>query len=201
MTETTFTKLAAINCSAHVEKKGQFSFLSWPWAIQTLMTHAPDATWEVLRFDGMPYLKTDCGYFVEVAVTVGGVTRSQLHPILNAQNKPIPQPSSFDINTSLARCLVKAIALHGLGLYIYAGEDLPPGAEEDGQPELTQSDLERLQELRDASLNGVDALRTAWKALGEPVRAKLKDELPALKEAAGKASTGSADDYARASNG
>jgi hypothetical protein len=139
----------------------------------------------------MPYLKTDCGYFVEVAVTVGGVTRSQLHPILNAQNKPIPQPSSFDINTSLARCLVKAIALHGLGLYIYAGEDLPPGSgEEDGPPELTQADLEHLQELRDASLNGVDALRTAWKALQEPVRVKLRDELPALKEAAQRADTG-----------
>jgi len=85
----------------------------------------PTATWEVCRFDGMPFLATPCGYFVEVAVTVAGVTLSQIHPILNAQNKPIAEPSAFDVNTSIQRGLVKAIALHGLGLYIYSGEDTP----------------------------------------------------------------------------
>lgn len=82
------------------------------------------------RFEGVPYLKTDCGYFVEVEVTVQGITLSQIHPILNNQNKPIAEPNSFDINTSIQRCLVKAIALHGLGLYIYAGEDFPEVQEE-----------------------------------------------------------------------
>ena len=62
-----------------------------------------------------------------VAVTVQGVTLSQIHPVLDGRNQPILEPSSFDINTSIQRCLVKAIALHGLGLYIYAGEDLPDG--------------------------------------------------------------------------
>ncbi|EJS45766.1 hypothetical protein ICG_05866 [Bacillus cereus BAG1X1-3] len=90
----------------------------------------PAATWEVKRFDGVPYLKTDCGYLVEVEVTVQGLPLSQIHPILNNQNKPIAEPNSFDINTSIQRCLVKAIALHGLGLYIYAGEDLPEIQEE-----------------------------------------------------------------------
>jgi hypothetical protein len=79
----------------------------------------------VRRFDGLPYQKTEAGYFVEVAVTVQGVTLSQIHPVLDARNDPILEPTSFDINTSIQRCLVKAIALHGLGLYIYAGEDLP----------------------------------------------------------------------------
>lgn len=90
----------------------------------------PTATWEVKRFDGVPYLKTDCGYFVEVEVTVQGIPLSQIHPILNNPNKPVAEPNSFDINTSIQRCLVKAIALHGLGLYIYAGEDLPEIQEE-----------------------------------------------------------------------
>ncbi len=60
-----------------------------------------------------------------MAVTVHGVTLSQIHPVLDGRNRPLLAPSAFDINTSLQRCLVKAIALHGLGLYIYAGEDLP----------------------------------------------------------------------------
>lgn len=125
MSENYFSELAKVNVSAHVEKKGQFSYLSWPFAVQELGKIDPTATWEVRRFDGMPYCKTECGYFVEVAVTCKGVTKSQIHPVLNARNQPIPQPSAFDINTSIQRALVKAIALHGLGLYIYAGEDLP----------------------------------------------------------------------------
>ncbi len=124
-TENYFSKLAQIDCSEHVEKKGRFSYLSWAWAVKKLREVDPTATWEVKRFDGVPYLKTDCGYFVEVEVTVQGLPLSQIHPILNNQNKPIAEPNSFDINTSIQRCLVKAIALHGLGLYIYAGEDLP----------------------------------------------------------------------------
>ncbi|MDM5191171.1 DUF1071 domain-containing protein [Bacillus hominis] len=123
--ENYFSKLAQIDCSEHVEKKGRFSYLSWAWAVKKLREVDPAATWEVKRFDGVPYLKTDCGYFVEVEVTVQGLPLSQIHPILNNQNKPIAEPNSFDINTSIQRCLVKAIALHGLGLYIYAGEDLP----------------------------------------------------------------------------
>ncbi|MDA2434520.1 DUF1071 domain-containing protein [Bacillus cereus] len=124
-TENYFSKLAQIDCSEHVEKKGRFSYLSWAWAVKKLREVDPKATWEIKRFDGAPYLKTDCGYFVEVEVTVQGLPLSQIHPILNNQNKPIAEPNSFDINTSIQRCLVKAIALHGLGLYIYAGEDLP----------------------------------------------------------------------------
>lgn len=120
-----YTELSKINVSEHVEKKGKFSYLSWAWAVDVLRTHDPEATWEVIRFDGMPYMKTECGYFVEVAVTVKGITLSQIHPVLNNFNKPIEKPNAFEINTSIQRCLVKAIALHGLGLYIYAGEDLP----------------------------------------------------------------------------
>ena len=64
-------------------------------------------------------------------MTVQGVTLSQIHPVLDGKNRPIFEPTAFDINTSIQRCLVKAIALHGLGLYIYAGEDLPEGDKPD----------------------------------------------------------------------
>ena len=120
-----FARLNAINVNEHVEKKGGFSYLSWPYAVAQLRLADPSATWEVRRFDGLPYLATEAGVFVEVAVTVNGVTLSQIHPVLDGRNRPLLAPSAFDINSSLQRCLVKAIALHGLGLYIYAGEDLP----------------------------------------------------------------------------
>lgn len=121
----TFRTLFGLDVAKYVEKKGQFSYLSWPFAVAQLRLADPSASWEVRRFDGLPYLATDLGYFVEVAVTVNGVTLSQIHPVLDARNRPILAPTPFDINTSIQRCLVKAIALHGLGLSIYAGEDLP----------------------------------------------------------------------------
>lgn len=136
-----FARLNSINVSAHVEKKGQFDYLSWPYAVTQLRLASPTASWEVKRFDGLPYLATETGFFVEVVVTVQGVTLSQLHPVLDARNKPIPAPTAFDINTSIQRCLVKAIALHGLGLYIYAGEDLPtatmPEPRDEHKPKAT----------------------------------------------------------------
>jgi len=139
--ENHFTKLNRINVSEHIEKKGQFSYLSWPFAVAQLRQADPTATWQVERFAGLPYLKTETGYFVEVAVTVEGVRLSQIHPVLDARNKPIEMPSAFDINTSIQRCLVKAIALHGLGLYIYAGEDLPSDSA-DKSPEAIQQPQE-----------------------------------------------------------
>ena len=138
-----FARLNQINVSDHIEKKGDFSYLSWPYAVAQLRLADPTAVWEVRRYDGLPYLKTDTGYFVEVAVTVQNVTLTQIHPVLDGKNRPIVEPTAFDINTSIQRCLVKAIALHGLGLYVYAGEDLPNG-EEAPQPKAVPIQRQRL---------------------------------------------------------
>jgi hypothetical protein len=119
-------KLLAIDVSEHVEQKGKFSYLSWPYAVARLIEACPDATWEVAEYNGLPFTgNQEFGYFVKVTVTANGVSRTQIHPILDHKNNTILSPSSFDINTSIQRGLVKAIALHGLGLNIYAGEDLP----------------------------------------------------------------------------
>jgi hypothetical protein len=135
-----FTRLNAINVNEHLEKKGGFSYLSWPYAVAQLRMADATATWEVQRFHGLPYLATEAGVFVEVAVTVQGVRLSQIHPVLDGRNRPLLAPTAFDINTSLQRCLVKAIALHGLGLYVYAGEDLPqPATPEDFEPVASPS--------------------------------------------------------------
>jgi hypothetical protein len=133
-----FARLSAINVSEHIERKGGFAYLSWPFAVAQLRLADPTACWEVRRFNDLPYLMTDTGFFVEVAVTVQGVTLSQVHPVLDGRNRVILAPTAFDINTSIQRALVKAIALHGLGLYIYAGEDLPhlgiePAANDEGK--------------------------------------------------------------------
>lgn len=125
MSENYFTALASVDVKGHIEKKGKFSYLSWPFAVSELAKRHPDAEIEVREWDGFPAVRGPKGWMVQVSVTIKGVKRTQWHPILNNNNAPIMEPSVFDVNTSIQRALVKAVAMHGLGLYIYAGEDLP----------------------------------------------------------------------------
>ena len=121
-----FEILRKHNVSEHMEKKGQFNYLSWAYAVEELRKLKPDATWRVIKDEnGYPYTSPPAGHFVEVEVTVDDISLSQIHPVLDHRNQSIEQPNAFQINTSIQRCLAKAIALHGLGLYIFRGEDLP----------------------------------------------------------------------------
>ena len=120
-----FTELDQVDVTRHIEKKGKFSYLSWAYAVRELKKKHQDATWTVHEWEGIPFVATECGYFVKVTVIVNDVEMTQVHPVLDHQNKPIAAPNSFQINTSIQRCLAKAIALHGLGIHLYAGEDLP----------------------------------------------------------------------------
>ena len=160
----TFRSLFQIDVAKYVEMKGQFSYLSWPFAVAQLRLADPTACWEVRRFDGLPYLSTELGFLVEVAVTVQGVTLSQIHPVLDHKNRPILAPTPFDINTSIQRALVKAIALHGLGLNIYAGEDLPDLNEGSDQPKPPQGVEKPKLPAKISSLPGADArpARNEW---------------------------------------
>ena len=125
-----WSTLSKVDVSEHCETKGGFTYLSWSWAWSTLKKHYPDATFEKHLFDGLPYMLDAQGFaFVQVTVTIVGQSATEILPVLNHSNKPIKNPDSFAVNTALQRCLVKAIAFHGLGHYVYAGEDLPPGAE------------------------------------------------------------------------
>src|SRR5699024_5314825 len=133
-TKNYFKELANIDVSEQIEKKNGFSYLSWAFATALLKEKHPSAKILVKRFPetdengnmkNVPYLKTDLGYFVEVEVIVDGVSVSEPFPVTDYRNKPIPKPTTFDINSSIQRAKVKSIAGHGLGLYIYAGEDLP----------------------------------------------------------------------------
>ena len=128
-------RLASIDCRDHIKKKGKFSYLSWAWAWDTLKRECPEATFTKHTFpykDGqgyVPYMIDEEGFaYVQVSVHVEGETQTEVFPVLNHSNNPIRSPGSFDVNTALQRALVKAIAMLGLGLYIYAGEDIPEGA-------------------------------------------------------------------------
>lgn len=126
-----FIELAAINVGKHIEKKGSLSYLSWAWAVDQLLRADPAAKWEYREADGLPYIKFPDGTaMVYCTVTAFGTPRTMQLPIMDHRNKAIANPDAFAVNTTMQRALVKAIALHGLGLYIYAGEDLPLGADE-----------------------------------------------------------------------
>ena len=142
-----FTELDQVDVTKHIEKKGKFSYLSWAYAVRELKKRHPSATWEVHEHNGLPYIHTECGFFVKVSVTVpvtatNTVIMTQVHPVLDHQNRTVEKPNAFQINTSIQRCLAKAIALHGLGIHLYAGEDLPPSPPlDEGQVETLLSTL------------------------------------------------------------
>jgi hypothetical protein len=122
VTETNYTRLRAINVNEHTEKKNGLTYLSWAWAVDQLLMADPEANWTY------PEPKVFVGGTVMVFCTVtafGKAMTAQL-PVMNYKNQAIADPDAFQVNTAMQRCLAKAIALHGLGLYIYAGEDVPP---------------------------------------------------------------------------
>lgn len=124
MDKTPFQKLREINVNDKTEKKGNLTYLSWAWAVDQLLTADHMANWEYLE----PLMFGET-VMVRCAVTAFGKTMVAQLPVMDHRNKPIPKPDAFAVNTAMQRCLVKGIALHGLGLYIYAGEDLPDGEE------------------------------------------------------------------------
>ena len=140
--KSVWATLSAIDCSAHIEKKGKLSYLSWAWAWQTLMEHYPDSTYEYTE----PFGISNDTVEVHVSVTVKGVTHSMFLPVMDNRNKSIVNPTTRDISDARMRCLVKAIAMHGLGIYIYAGEDLPEATKTEVVSEEQSSEIKALLE-------------------------------------------------------
>lgn len=113
-------KLSAIDVSEHTEKKNGLTYLSWAWAWGVMMEHYPDAQYHftINKHD-------DGSAEVHCVLNIGNCVRTMDLPVMDFRNKPISNPSSVDYNKTKMRCLVKAMAMFGLGHYIYAGEDLP----------------------------------------------------------------------------
>lgn len=130
--QSVFSKLNAVNCNEHVERKGNLSYLSWAWAWQLVKAFYPDASYTIYESpDGWNYFTDGRTCWVKVGVSIEGLEHIEYLPIMDAKNQSIPFEAirSTDVNKSIQRALTKACARHGLGLYIYAGEDLPEGAE------------------------------------------------------------------------
>lgn len=133
MSESVFEQLNKVSVAGKTDTKGKFTYLSWVYAWSELKKVAPDSTVKVYEDDqGRPYFADgDKGVMVKVGVTVNGLEHINYLPCMNFSNKALKESevNMMDINKAIQRATVKAIALHGLGLYIYAGEDLPEGEE------------------------------------------------------------------------
>ena len=129
--------LLRLDVSKFIEKKQGLSYLSWAYAWATALNADPAANFHVHMFDGRCVMYVNGTAMVWVDVTLFGKTVTAWLPVMDHRNKPIQDPDAFQINTALMRCLTKALAFHGLGLNVYAGEDLPlevPGDDEKKEP-------------------------------------------------------------------
>jgi hypothetical protein len=155
----TFKELRTINVNEHTERKGKFTYLSWNWAVDQLLQLDPTATWTY----GDPV------YFAETlmvfcSVTAFGKTMTAQLPVMNNMNKAISNPDSMAVNTAMQRCLAKAIALHGIGLYIYSGEDTPD------EEAINLIDIANVWIKRFAELTTLDELKNAYSCAYEDVK-------------------------------
>jgi hypothetical protein len=116
---TSYIELRNVDVSDKIEKKKDLSYLSWAWAVDTLLIHDQSATWTY----GQPIMFGET-MMVFCTVTAFGKSMTSQLPVMDYRNKAIPNPDAFAVNTAMMRCLTKAIALHGLGLSLYVGEDL-----------------------------------------------------------------------------
>ena len=119
-----YKELRKIDVSKFTEKKNGLTYLSWAWAVDQLLLADPKAHWYYPEYQrwGNGTVMVFC------TVVANDISRTAQLPVMDYRNKPIAEPDSFAVNTAMQRCLAKAIALHGIGLYIYNGEDLPPDA-------------------------------------------------------------------------
>lgn len=128
-----FVTLNSINVNDHTEKKNGLTYLAWAYAWAEIKKNFPDATYTVYEnADGWNYHTDGRTAWVKTGVTVNGLEHIEYLPVMDMRNRSIPLESvtSFDVNKAIQRSLTKACARHGLGLYIYAGEDLPEGTDE-----------------------------------------------------------------------
>lgn len=123
-----FQKLNAINVNEHTERKNGLTYLSWAWAWQELKLRYPDAQYTIYEnADGLFYHTDGRTCWVKTGVTVKGIEHIEYLPVMDARNKSIPLEAvtSTDVNKAIQRSLTKSVARHGLGLYLYSGEDIP----------------------------------------------------------------------------
>jgi hypothetical protein len=168
------SELLKINVNDHVEKKGNLSYLSWAWAWAEVLKIDPGAQWTAHEWDNSPIMVLRNGTaMVKVSVEIKGDIKTCILPVMDNRNRAIVDPDAFAVNSAIMRCLTKAIAMHGLGLYIYAGEDLPESEKAEPSPEV----LAQIASVTDAA-----ALVALFKSLDPAIRAAHMDAFSARKK-------------------
>lgn len=176
---TVFDELNAINVNDKTEKKKsggtELTYLSWTWAWAEVKKRYPEAHYEIVMHNGLPYVYDEnTGYMVFTTVTIDGITHMMWLPVMDGANKAMKnQPytystkyngektvdaaTMFDINKTIMRCLVKNLAMFGLGLYIYAGEDLPEAEVEEQKTaqEVAKKKLEKIDSVQLETLKAI----------------------------------------------
>tara|TARA_X000001382_G_C3083253_1_gene151193 strand:+ start:39 stop:647 length:609 start_codon:yes stop_codon:yes gene_type:complete len=172
-----FQRLSEIDVSHMTERKGQFTYLSWTHAWKAVKDNYPDAVFVKTVYtdnqnNQLPFMRDTKGNtWVGVAVSIEGITVEEVFPVTDNRNKAMTFPDSFAVNTAHQRCLTKALAYHGLGINVYAGEDLP----------METSNVEDLDEFRQKAIQFVAEIKKAKdeKAL-DAIAKKIKEaKLPA----------------------
>lgn len=168
----TFNELRLINVNEHTERKGKFTYLSWTWAVDQLLQNDPSATW---TFGDPVYFNESVMVFC--SVNAFGKTMTCQMPVLNNMNKAIANPNAMDVNTAMMRCLTKTISLFGIGLYIYAGDDLPDEPEIDLTAETENwvtaiSNCDSMELLKDVYKNAYNTLSKDKSAVAKIASAK-----------------------------
>lgn len=150
--------LLKLNVNEHTEKKNGLTYLSWAWAWAEALKADPAATYKIEMFDNKPFVDINGTAMVMVTVTMFGKPMTCQLPVMDYRNKAIPNPDAFAVNTAIMRCMTKGLALHGLGLYIFSGEDIPeeggvrrkgdaPIITPKGNPTVNEEDEEFLREM------------------------------------------------------
>jgi hypothetical protein len=138
--------LSAINVNDHIQKKGNLSYLSWAWAWSTLMSKYPESYY-VFQDNRI----NDDSVMVECVLTIHEgeevATRTMWLPVMDYKNKAVINPTARDISDTRMRCLVKCMAMFGLGFYIYAGEDIPQSEKPAKSDVITDKELKELVDL------------------------------------------------------
>ena len=158
--KTTFEVLNNVNVNEHTEVKDtgktKLTYLSWAWAWAEVKKRFPAASYEIVKFNGLPYVFDEkTGYMVYTTVTIDGITHEMWLPVMDGNNRAmldhpyevqtkynkftVQAATMFDINKAIMRCLTKNLAMFGLGLYIYAGEDLPENDDEEKPEKKSQT--------------------------------------------------------------
>lgn len=168
------SELLKINVNGHTERKGNLTYLSWAWAWAEVLKLDPGARWTAHEWADRPAMfLPDGSAMVKVSVEIKGDIKTCVLPVMDNRNRAIQNPDAFAVNTAIMRCLAKAIAMHGLGLYIYAGEDLPEVEKAEPNPEV----LAQIAAAADPA-----ALLALFKSLDAATRATHMDAFSARKK-------------------